>query len=279
MRFPDHEGASRFRQNVGCANRGKTAAMNSASIPVDVENMVHLIARLAGMLHDHERRDAIVEHLRAIAEAGSEIELEQVRDPSRSVVMKARLLWVDDDELFIGAPQIAGANRPLVRNEPLRLSITDGEQLLCCETHVIGRARGESDGEDVFGYRLAIPDDLGPPKPQNQRNDIRPKPRHYIVEAELRSLKRDIPVRGVIAALSEKMVHVRSMNAPPWLREGERMSLRAELPRPIGTVEPTVTVNSVRRVDERGTTMIGLTFVVPMHGLSKLLEHGPVRWG
>ncbi len=247
---------------------------------VDGEDMVHLIVKLANKLTDNERRSAILEQLREFVTTAVEVELEPKRPQSGGSVMRTHIKQVSEDGLFIEAPQIDGANRQLVRNEELRMTVRIDGQILTGEVATIGRSKQQCGDELVYGYRLTVPEDFGPPKPGEQRDSgATPRPKHYVVEAELRCLKRDVPVRGVIAALSEKMVHVRSMNAPDWLHEGDRLNLVADMPRPVGTIEQTVTVNSVRRMDGSEATMIGMTFVVPMHGLSKLFEHGPVRWG
>jgi len=131
----------------------------------------------------------------------------------------------------------------------------------------------------VYGYRLTLPVELIQPKQRTVSASAAPKLRHFVVEAELRCLKRENPVRGVITGLSEKMVHVRSMNAPRDLREGDRMSLCAELPAPLGRMERMVRVSSTRPIGVKGMTMLGLTFIAPLHEAQELLDGGPIRWG
>jgi len=202
------------------------------------------------------------------------VELESLRQQtSVAQVMRGRVFAVTSDDFVIGPPKVAGVNQPLVRNEALQLTISERGHLLCGRTHVIGRAKFTHDGETVYGYRLSLPPELTEPKPRASASTSAPKTRRFVVEAELRCLKRAIPVRGIVTALSEKMVHMRSMNTPADLRDGERLTFVAQLPAPLGAVERTVRVASVRPVGARGMTTIGLKFVAPMH------EARPIRWG
>lgn len=241
--------------------------------------MVKLLSRFTVKLQEQEQAAAARQRLEQAAQSSSEIELEPLSESAKVGVMKAQLHSIDDAGVIIGPAQAAGETRALVRNEPLRIGLRAGNTLLCAETQVLGRAKFEQDGATVFGYRLALPGKLAPV--QMQKNSIaeQPKARAFNIEAELHCLKRQVPVRGMIAGFSEKMVQLRSRNAPDWLAEGERMTLKAALPSPIGDIEQVVLVTGVEQTKEPGVTMIGLQFVAPMHTLQEWLDAGPIRWG
>lgn len=256
--------------------------INVSGRRVDMTNMPGLLAKLTDRFRDADQHRDLARHcLEHIARVDGSAELEITRAmTSAAGVMRARVYEVGDDSFLIGPPRVADATQQLVRNEVLRLTISDKDQLLCGDTRVLGRARFEHEGKRVYGYRLALPEHLAGPKQRSTPAvTAAPRTRHYVVEAELRCLKREIPVRGIITALTEKMVHMRSMNAPDDLRDGDRMSFHAELPHPLGAVEQTVRVSSVQPVGAREMTMIGLTFVAPMHEARALLDGGPIRWG
>jgi hypothetical protein len=166
-----------------------------------------------------------------------------------------------------------------VRNEPLRLCTRIGDALVCGDTNVIGRAQFEREGETVYGYRLKLPTQLDQATAKKKDIHDAPKSRSFTIEAELHCLKRQIPVRGLIAGLSEKMVQIRSRNAPAWLAEGDRMMLKTVLPDGLATIEQVVVVCSAEPSKEPGVTMICGQFVAPLHNLREWLDAGPIRWG
>lgn len=223
--------------------------------------------------------NAARQRLQQAAQSDAEIELEPLSNSAKLGVVKAQIHSVDDNGVIIGPAQAAGETRPLVRNEPLRLCTRIGDALVCGDTQVIGRAQFEHGGETVYGYRLKLPAQLD--QATAKKKDIvtdAPKTRSFTIEAELHCLKRQVPVRGTIAGFSEKMVQIRSRNAPSWLTEGARMILKAELPDELGSIEQVVTVSSAESAKEPGVTMISGQFVAPMHNLREWLDAGPIRW-
>lgn len=219
------------------------------------------------------------QRLQQAAQSGAEIELEPLSESATVGVLKAQLHSADENGIVIGPAQAAGETRALVRNEALRLCTRIGDELLCGDTSVIGRAQFNREGATVYGYRLKLPAQLDQATAKKKDIPEAPKSRAFVVEAELHCLKRQVPVRGMIAGLTEKMVQIRSRNAPAWLAEGVRMTLKAEMPETIGAIEQVVVVSGAEPTKEPGVTMICAQFVAPMHAMRDWLDCGPIRWG
>lgn len=248
-------------------------------MPDDSYCMVKLLARLSEKRQELEQLNAARQRLEQAAQSGGEIELEPLSNSAKLGAVKAQLHSVDENGMTIGPAQSAGEARPLVRNESLRLCMRVDDVLVCGDTSVIGRTQFEQDGETVYGYRLKLPAQLD--QATAKKKDVvidLPKTRTFTIEAELHCLKRQVPVRGMIAGLSEKLMQMRSRNAPSWLTEGDRMMLKTELPDGLGTIEQVVTVTSAQPTKDPDVTMICAQFVAPQHNLREWLDAGPIRW-
>lgn len=195
------------------------------------------------------------------ARQGRRLTIQSARRKGSSKDMSAIIEQVRENDFIIDLPMVGTHTRLLAVNEPLLISFMSDAGRGSGRTKALSRYRFTSGGEDskrvLYGYRLAIPDEL---EMSNRRRSYRVSLEHGSpVRVTLHPPGVSTPLKAVILDVSAGGMRLR-LDKDALLIDGQELLLTAELPPPCGSVAEPVRIMRVMQCLRTNQPVIGVSF-------------------
>lgn len=231
------------------------------------------------MTGDDERTNHVRRLFVEAYRARAKLELTEPSGPDPDRVITASIEQVGHDHLIINQPSVGGLTVPLPKGCSLRASFLVGTDRWSCRTRCLGRAKIASGGgaKMLYGYRLAMPDEINHSIKQRARYRIRvgielAPSANLIMESP-----EDVRIEGIIDDLSEGGLLITTEQSLSSVRIMQVGIAHIALPEPIGQTKIGVTVRHIRK---RGNyNALGVEFEHEIPGLRELIRSLEIKQG
>jgi len=220
--------------------------------------------------------DDLADARRALHECtrqGRRVSMTSTRRGSRRDTMIATIEQVRETDFIIDRPMVGAHVRPLAINEPLRISFVANGGHCSGLTKPLSRYRfasgGASDGRVLYGYRMAIPDEL---EVSNRRQSNRVSIEHSTpVHVSLHPPGVSEPMKAVILDISAGGMRLR-LDDDVLLIDGQELLLTAELPPPGGSVAEPVQMVRVERCVRTAQPIVAVRFAQDVPSVARYVR-------
>ena len=226
-----------------------------------------VVAALSG---ETDTPSAIAQQLEAARRSRTKVFIEQISAES-PIVSTSTIEQVRESDFTIDQPVLDGFNRQLATGEKVIISFVSGSGRVSGESRSLGRTKIQTGGGGtLFGYRLALPDQLGVSERREQ-----PRTRvvvNFSAELELYSARTGstAPIICIVEDISVGGLKVRSRNAAGRVEPNERVYIKVTLPPPVGLLTEMVHVAYVEPIKGSNDRRLGLRLEKSIEALDEL---------